>query len=131
MAGSQTRRRKLPCRRGAPSGLVKTSESGASAVYLPRCRVRAGLMAAGTATTRWPASVFGGPNRQPPPGSSDRDRSTPDGAGVPPVTVSVSKILYHPEAIMLAVTPLDDLTPIRGAALAATIAARWPAATLD
>jgi 2'-5' RNA ligase len=41
-------------------------------------------------------------------------------AGVPPVTVSLGKILYHPEAIMLAVTPVGDLTPIRGAALAAT-----------
>jgi hypothetical protein len=41
-------------------------------------------------------------------------------AGVPPVTVSLGKILYHSEAIMLAVTPVGDLTPIRAAALAAT-----------
>jgi 2'-5' RNA ligase len=41
-------------------------------------------------------------------------------AGNPPITVSLSKILYHPEAIMLAVTPAEALAPIRAAALAAT-----------
>jgi 2'-5' RNA ligase len=41
-------------------------------------------------------------------------------AKVPPITVSLSKILYHPKAIMLAVTPVGDLAPIRAAALAAT-----------
>lgn len=41
-------------------------------------------------------------------------------ASVPPITVSLGKILYHPEAIMLAVTPIGDLTPIRAAAIAAT-----------
>jgi 2'-5' RNA ligase len=47
--------------------------------------------------------------------------------GVPPITVSLSKILYHPEAIMLAVTPADNLAPIRAAALAATNAVISPA----
>lgn len=41
-------------------------------------------------------------------------------ADVPPITVRLSKILYHPEAIMLAVTPAENLAPIRAAALAAT-----------
>jgi 2'-5' RNA ligase len=41
-------------------------------------------------------------------------------ADVPPITVSLGKALYHPEAIMLAVTPIGDLTPIRAAALTAT-----------
>ncbi len=48
-------------------------------------------------------------------------------AGVPPVTVSLGKILYHPEAIMLAVAPVGDLTPIRAAVLAATNAVVSPA----
>lgn len=48
-------------------------------------------------------------------------------ADVPPITVSLGKRLYHPEAIMLAVTPLGDLTPIRAAALAATKAVASPA----
>ena len=41
-------------------------------------------------------------------------------AGTPPIPVTLGKILYHPEAIMLAVTPATALTPIREAALAAT-----------
>jgi 2'-5' RNA ligase len=41
-------------------------------------------------------------------------------AGTPPITVSLGKILYHPEAIMLAVTPAEALAPIRAAALTAT-----------
>lgn len=41
-------------------------------------------------------------------------------ADVPPITVNLGRILYHPEAIMLAVTPADDLTQLRAAALAAT-----------
>jgi 2'-5' RNA ligase len=41
-------------------------------------------------------------------------------AGVPPITVALGKVLYHPEAIMLAATPSDALSPIREAALAAT-----------
>jgi 2'-5' RNA ligase len=47
-------------------------------------------------------------------------------ADVPPITVSLGKILYHPEAIMLAVTQVGDLTPIRAAALAATKAVAGP-----
>lgn len=41
-------------------------------------------------------------------------------AGTAPITVTLGKILYHPEAIMLAATPATALTPIREAALAAT-----------
>ncbi len=48
-------------------------------------------------------------------------------AGVPPTTVSLGKILYHPEAIMLAVTPAENLAPVRAAALAATNAVSSPA----
>jgi len=39
---------------------------------------------------------------------------------VPPVTVSLGKILYYTEAIMLAVAPAVSLAPIRVAAIAAT-----------
>jgi 2'-5' RNA ligase len=41
-------------------------------------------------------------------------------ADTPPVTVTLSKVLYHPEAIMLAATPASALAPVRAAALAAT-----------
>ena len=41
-------------------------------------------------------------------------------ADVPPITASLGKILYHPEAIMLAVAPAADLAPIRAAAMTAT-----------
>jgi 2'-5' RNA ligase len=41
-------------------------------------------------------------------------------AGTPPITVTVGKILYHPEAIMLAARPGDSLTPVREAAQAST-----------
>jgi 2'-5' RNA ligase len=41
-------------------------------------------------------------------------------ADVPPVTVSLSKILYHPEAIIFAVTPGAALAPLRNAAITAT-----------
>jgi 2'-5' RNA ligase len=41
-------------------------------------------------------------------------------ADTPPIPVSRGKILYHPEAIMLAVTPADAPSPFRTAALAAT-----------
>lgn len=40
--------------------------------------------------------------------------------GVVPVPASIGKVLYHPEAVMLAVTPAAALAPIRAAALAAT-----------
>lgn len=41
-------------------------------------------------------------------------------AKAPPITVNLGRILYHPEAIMLAVTPVGDLAPIRNAAVTAT-----------
>lgn len=41
-------------------------------------------------------------------------------ADMPPVTVTLGRILYHPEAIMLGVTPNQALQPIRDAALQAT-----------
>jgi 2'-5' RNA ligase len=41
-------------------------------------------------------------------------------AGTPPITVALGRVLYHPEAIMLAATPADALSPIREAALATT-----------
>lgn len=44
-------------------------------------------------------------------------------ADVPPVTVSLSKIVYHPEAIIFAVTPGAALAALRSAAIAATRAA--------
>lgn len=40
--------------------------------------------------------------------------------GIKPISVKVGKILYHPEAIMLAITPAAALTPLRTAAVAAT-----------
>jgi 2'-5' RNA ligase len=39
---------------------------------------------------------------------------------MPPVTVTIGRILYHPEAIMLMVSPAKALLPIRDAALTAT-----------
>jgi len=41
-------------------------------------------------------------------------------AGMPPVAVTVGRILYHPEAIMLGVSPAKALLPIRNAAITAT-----------
>ena len=41
-------------------------------------------------------------------------------ANVPPVTMSIGKILYHPEAIMLAARPADALLPVLKAAQEAT-----------
>jgi 2'-5' RNA ligase len=41
-------------------------------------------------------------------------------ADVPPITVSLSKILYHPEAIIFAITPGAALAPLRNAAITAT-----------
>ncbi len=41
-------------------------------------------------------------------------------ASRPPIPVTLGRILYHPEAIMLAVDPAEALAPIRAAALAAT-----------
>ena len=41
-------------------------------------------------------------------------------ADIPPITVSLGKIVYHPEAILFAVTPGAALLPLRSAAIAAT-----------
>jgi 2'-5' RNA ligase len=41
-------------------------------------------------------------------------------ADMPPVTVTLGRILYHPEAIMLGVVPAEALQPLRDAALQAT-----------
>ena len=41
-------------------------------------------------------------------------------ADIPPITVTLGRILYHPEAIMLGVTPAKALAPIRNAATTAT-----------
>ena len=41
-------------------------------------------------------------------------------ADVPPITVTIGKILYHPEAIMLAARPADALMPVLEAAREAT-----------
>jgi 2'-5' RNA ligase len=43
---------------------------------------------------------------------------------VAPIAVRLGKILYHPEAIMLAVTPADALAPLREAAISSTEAIR-------
>jgi 2'-5' RNA ligase len=41
-------------------------------------------------------------------------------ASTPPITVTLGKILYHPQAIMLAANPPHALAPVRQAALSAT-----------
>jgi 2'-5' RNA ligase len=41
-------------------------------------------------------------------------------AGVPPVTVTLGKVLYHPRAIMLAAEPREALTPVLAACQQAT-----------
>jgi 2'-5' RNA ligase len=41
-------------------------------------------------------------------------------ADTPPITVSLGRVLYHPEAIVLAVSPGNGLAPVRDAALTAT-----------
>jgi hypothetical protein len=48
-AGSQTRRRKLPCRAGLPVGLVKTSASASCPVWL-RCQRIRGMIRLGINT---------------------------------------------------------------------------------
>jgi 2'-5' RNA ligase len=40
-------------------------------------------------------------------------------AQTPPVTVTMQRVLYHPEVITLSVTPASALAPVRAAALAA------------
>lgn len=41
-------------------------------------------------------------------------------SSMPPVTVTLGRVLYHSEAIMIGVSPAKALVPIRNAALAAT-----------
>jgi 2'-5' RNA ligase len=41
-------------------------------------------------------------------------------ADTPPITVSLGRVLYHPEAIVLAVTPGKGLAPVLDGALTAT-----------
>jgi 2'-5' RNA ligase len=41
-------------------------------------------------------------------------------AATPPITVTLGKVLYHPEAIMLAARPRDALIPVLEAARSAT-----------
>jgi 2'-5' RNA ligase len=55
-------------------------------------------------------------------GQLDQMASTAAGllAGTPPITVSLGRVLYHPEAIVLAVSPGERLAAVRDAALAAT-----------
>jgi 2'-5' RNA ligase len=55
-------------------------------------------------------------------GQLERMASTAEGllSTMPPVTVTVGRILYHPEAIMLGVSPTTALLPIRKAAITAT-----------
>jgi hypothetical protein len=43
--------------------------------------------------------------------------------GTKPIDVEVGRVLYHPEAVMLAVEPADALRPIRAAARHATAVA--------
>jgi 2'-5' RNA ligase len=52
-------------------------------------------------------------------------------SSMPPVTVTVGRILYHPEAIMLGVSPAKALLPIRNAALTATRLATGRAGPYD
>lgn len=41
-------------------------------------------------------------------------------AGMPPITVTFGRVLYHPEAIVLGASPRKALAPVRDAALTAT-----------
>jgi 2'-5' RNA ligase len=41
-------------------------------------------------------------------------------AGIPPVTVTIGRVLYHPEGIALGLSPVDALSPVLAAAQAAT-----------
>lgn len=44
-------------------------------------------------------------------------------AGIAPIPVTVRRVFYHPEAVVLPVEPLDALTPVLDAVHAATLAA--------
>jgi 2'-5' RNA ligase len=48
------------------------------------------------------------------------DRAQAALAGTPPVTVTLERVFYHPEAIALGVSPKDALAPVLAAAQAAT-----------
>ena len=52
-------------------------------------------------------------------------------SGTVPITVEFSRILYHPEAIMLAANPADALNPVREAAQQATQAVTGRNGTTD
>lgn len=52
-------------------------------------------------------------------------------AHVPPITVSLGKIIYHPEAIIFAATPGPALAPLRGAAVTGMRAAGYDASDQD
>lgn len=67
-------------------------------------------------------TVVGGPCDQVPASGLQQMIATASRllADVRPASVSVGKLLYHPEAIMLAVEPEDALVPIRDAARVAT-----------
>jgi 2'-5' RNA ligase len=52
-------------------------------------------------------------------------------ADVPPITVSLGKIVYHPEAVLVAVSPAAALAPLRSAAIAATSATGHDASGQD
>jgi 2'-5' RNA ligase len=52
-------------------------------------------------------------------------------ARVAPITVTVDRVLYHPEAIMLAVRPTDALSPLLRAAQSATRAATGHDGTIN
>ena len=50
--------------------------------------------------------------------------ATKDLARIAPIAVRLGRVLYHPEAIMLAVTPVDGLAPLRQAAIDAASSLR-------
>jgi 2'-5' RNA ligase len=67
-------------------------------------------------------TMVAGPARCFTDGQLDQMASTAAGlpADTPPITVSLSRVFYHPEAIVLAVSPGKVLAPVRDAALRAT-----------
>ena len=67
-------------------------------------------------------TVVAGPAGSFTDGQLDQMATTAAGllAHVPPVTVTLGRVLYHPEAIVLAVSPGKALGPVRDAALTAT-----------
>jgi hypothetical protein len=67
-------------------------------------------------------TMVAGPAERFTPGQLDRMAETAAKllADVPPITVTLGRILYHPEAIMLGVGSAKALAPIRNAAATAT-----------